>query len=214
MVFLVFAFDFAHKTDLEIKENAKEQTITNGHNEENERSLRIIFQNWINIIVVRFHFLRILTLMKRRSWTRKFSCRYILILFVFLHFFFLLNSFQWTNITTTGVLNQMVKSHERIRPRKKKVFELHYEKKITYLKSRKCCCCCCESMTQLRACVDVRDYKSNENTIYSKRSKSVWLVKTRRWEREKERERNSHIKLSRSIFSLVLRHCRICIFIQ
>jgi hypothetical protein len=32
----------------------------------------------------------------------------------------------------------------------------------------------------------VRDYKSNENTIYSKRSKSVWLIKTR-WEEEEKK---------------------------
>jgi len=33
----------------------------------------------------------------------------------------------------------------------------------------------------------VRDYKSNENTIYSKRSKSVWLIKMRREEKESTR---------------------------
>jgi hypothetical protein len=34
----------------------------------------------------------------------------------------------------------------------------------------------------------VRDYKSNENTIYSKRSKSVWLIKTR-WDEERKKKR-------------------------
>ena len=67
----------------------------------------------------------------------------------------------------------------------------------------------------------VRDYKSNENTIYSKRSKSVWVIKTRCDEGRKkclyyrtsslppkcshlffftkgrrERERNSHLGLT------------------
>jgi hypothetical protein len=36
-------------------------------------------------------------------------------------------------------------------------------------------------------CMYVRDYKSNENTIYSKRSKSVWLIKTR-WDEEREKK--------------------------
>ena len=77
--------------------------------------------------------------------------------FSFDSFFFLVVVFcftRWTNIITPGVLNQMAKSHERIRSREEN--ELHHEKKITYLKSRKCCCCC-EAMTQLRACVDVRE---------------------------------------------------------
>ena len=47
-----------------------------------------------------------------------------------------------------------------------------------------------------------RDYKSNENTIYSKRSKSVWLIKTR-WRRREERkvhERDFLLKQMRTLF--------------
>ncbi len=83
----------------------------------------------------------------------------------------------------------------------------------------------------------VRDYKSNENTIYSKRSKSVWLIKTRCDEEKKnvhdrkiflptkcslfmEREKFAHrtnsafssfsLSLSRSLFLL---HIRIFAFL-
>lgn len=47
-----------------------------------------------------------------------------------------------------------------------------------------------------------RDYKSNENTIYWKRSKSVWLIKTR-WRRREERkvhERDFFLEQMRTLF--------------
>jgi len=70
----------------------------------------------------------------------------------------------------------MPKSHERSNQRKRK---------ITYLKNAQILLLWIDDTTLVR--MYVRDYKSNENTIYSKRSKSVWLIKMR-WE-EKESTR-------------------------
>ena len=124
----------------------------------------------INVIVTRFFFSLSLSLFSLHFHNVS-NWKYKKIFFFFLSFFLFVFSEQ---ISFSQVYLIRCQNHmsEAIREEKRK---------ITYLKSAQILMLEINDTTFQR--MYVRDYKSNENTIYSKRSKSFWLIK---WVDEKK----------------------------